>query len=276
MGDASIDEAVRHDFETVDHKIAEAEFFLQRMAGIGFDTFTFNCYFSAYLCASRTATLALQRFRHLPGFDEWYAPHRLPLKADKLAKLFLDLRNAHIHGGPYPVTRSVSHQGRTRFGLDRSINISGSEQDDVVSICRNHFILLLEIVYDCYVQLGIHIDPQQRYTREHYATLGKTIDDAEVEIWGWIRTSPIEDGLSEDDRWDELRGHVGECTINHLFYSYLGTPTPQPLMPEEFADFDYSPEDKGWTHVPAGFASIEAYQEVHGRRTKGKDNNEGT
>jgi hypothetical protein len=69
-----------------------------------------------------------------------------------------------------------------------------------------------------------------------------------------------EDGYDEDDRWHELRSRVGECQINHLFYSYLGRITPQPTEPEHYADFAYSAEENGWIHVPAGFKSLEEYQ----------------
>lgn len=137
---------------------------------------------------------------------------------------------------------------------------------DVLTLCRDYFVLLLEIVYDCYVVLGRHIDPQQYFTKENFADLGRSIDDGEREVWGWVMQSHIDDGFTEDDRWHALRERVGECQINHLFYGYLGRPTPQPQLPEEFHDFDYGPEDKGWGHVPAGFESQEAYWEAYPER----------
>jgi hypothetical protein len=246
-------------FDTVDHKIAEAEFFLQRMSESGLDGFKFNCYLSAYLSASRTTTLALQRFRHIPGFAAWYAPHRDRLKADRLAKLFLDLRNDHVHGGQYPVSGSSHHLGKSTYFLKNSV--SGEQQglEDAVAAALDHFIVLLSVVHDCYVTLGVHIDPQQHYTREHFDTLGRGIDHAECEVWGWVCTHLIEEGLSEEDRWHELRGHVDECHINHLFYSYLGMATPQPVLPDYLEEIEYTPEERGWLHVPAGYKSIEDF-----------------
>ena len=48
----------------------------------------------------------------------------------------------------------------------------------------------------------------------------------------------IEKVWNDDDRWPELRAHVEESKINHLFYSYLRKPTPQPIEPENFKDFE--------------------------------------
>jgi hypothetical protein len=123
-------------------------------------------------------------------------------------------------------------------------------------------VKLLEIVYDCYIELGKQIDPQQYFTKENFTTLGLDIDDAEIRIWGWVMTSYIEDGMDEDDRWHELRGKVGECGINHLFKGYLNKVTPQPILPDRISDFDYTDEDQGWDYVPPGFETIEEYQNI--------------
>lgn len=90
-------------------------------------------------------------------------------------------------------------------------------------------------------------------------TLGRSIDDAECEVWGWVCTLLIEEDLSEDDRWHELRGHVDECHINHLFYSYLGMPMLQPALPDYLEEIEHTPEERGWIHVPAAYESIEAF-----------------
>lgn len=253
-----------NNFDTVDHKIAEAEFFLQHL--FSSNSFEFNCYFSAYLSASRTVTLALQRFVHIPGFESWYESHRDRLRSDELAKKFLSLRNDHVHGGKYPVSGGIHHLGRSTYFL-RPPSGRGLSIDNIAVAARDNFISLLEIVYDCYVVFGSWIDPQQHYTRENFSKMGKGIDNAEVEIWGWICTHLMEEGCGEDDRWHELRGHVDECHINHLFYSYLGKPTPQPPLPDYLEEIEPSPEDRGWIHVPAGYSSLDDYiQEKNGLR----------
>lgn len=244
----------------MDEKVAEAEFFLQRMAEVRTDMFGFKCYLSAYLSAGRTATLALQQFKHIPGFEEWYDPHRKALKESPIAKFFLDARNDHVHGGPHPVTSGRFHKDVVKYYFSEAVNEEDQPSSvDVVTLCREYLVLLLEVVHDCYVELGCHIDPQQYFTKEHFSKLGRSIDDAELEVWGWVMQSYIDEGYGEDDRWHELRGRVGECKINHLFYSYLGKPTPQPVLPEYLADLEYTPEDRGWDYVPVGFKSQDEY-----------------
>lgn len=248
-------------FDTVDEKIAEAEFFLGRMCEADAFGKDFKWYFSAFLSATRTSTLALQQFRHLPGFDSWYEPHRLKLAASTLAKHFHAMRNEHVHGGDYPVGGSMNDpkEGTKHFFPRKS-----SQEDhplgsqDVVSASRDYFLMLLGIVYDCYVVLGVHIDPQQYYTREHYP--GRSIDAAETEVHGWVCEHLIEEGFNKAGRWHELRSFVGECTINHLFYSYLGKVTPQPKMPPEYYEIAPTPQERGWIHTPAGFATLTAYR----------------
>lgn len=245
-----------HSFDAVDYKVSETDFFLGKMISAKSNWFEFSCFLSAFLSASRSITLALQQFKSIQGFDEWYAPHQSKLKADPLAKFLLKKRNEHVHGGPSPVIGGRFYQGKAEYRFEGQEVL---EYSDITSCCRKHFVGLLNIVYDCYVELGVYIDPQQYYTKEHFKSMGMTIDDAELEIYGWIMTSFIEDGFDEDDRWHELRGRVGECSINHLFKGYLNKVTPQPKTPDRIMDFDYTDEDRGWVYIPHGFDSIEDY-----------------
>lgn len=271
-------------FDTVDDKVAEAEFFLRQMCKAGFNTFEFQCYLSAFLSAARTTTLALQRFQHIPGFPAWYEPHRRRLAADKSARALLSLRNEHVHGGAYPLSGFSHERGKFEyyFADISSQKKKRLEIGDIVTICRDQVIALLEIIYDCYVVLGPFIDPQQYYTKERFADCGLTIDDAELQIFGYTRESEFgneecsddpeetayDKELLEDGRWEELRGHLPQCRINHLFYSYLGYPTPQPILPEELEDIAYTPEERGWIHTPAGFDSLEDYWRHRSQRPK--------
>ena len=256
-----------HTFDAVDEKIAETEFFLTKMIEAGGDWFSFRNYLSAFLSAARASTLALQRFRHVAGFDSWYKDHREALKSDPLAKFILETRNSHIHGGPSPIAGEKFYQGEAEYRFHEQDEYV--PEGDIVSLCRKHFINLLSIIYDCYVVLGVHIDPQQFYTKEHFHLIGKTIEQAEVEIWGWVMESYIEEGLDDDDRWHELRGRIGECGINHLFNGYLGKVTPQPPIPDRIQDFDYTKEERGWLYIPAGFDSIEEFlSSISGQKKK--------
>lgn len=262
MGESSFRFYSEHNWDTVDHKVAEAEFFLRFL--FGSSAFEFNCYFSAYLSASRSVTLAIQRFHQIPGFASWYEQHRRNLKENALAKTFMDLRNEHVHGGRYPVS-SIRYDrgGSVKSWSDRE---SGLKVDDLASSAREHFLCLLEIVYDAYVVLGRHIDPQQYYTHENFSSMGGGIDDAELEVHGWVCENLIDEGFTEEDRWHVLRGRQDECQINHLFFTYLGKPTPLPKLPDYLQEIEPTAEDRGWTHMPAGFTSMEDYWSAYPSR----------
>src|SRR5690606_23205376 len=90
--------------------------------------------------------------------------------------------------------------------------------------------------------------------------------EAETEVLGWVMASLEENGLTTADRWHELRGRVGESTLNPLFYSYLGQCTRQPREPEHYADFADTAEERGWCLSPAGYASMEAYWQDYPQR----------
>jgi len=247
-------------FDTIDEKIAEVEFFLRKMCDPGYNSQEFKWYFSAFLSAARTSTLVLQRFQHdVPGFSKWYAPHQKRLAKNELAKHFLDMRNDHVHGGDYPVGGASIIQKDVKFFFPReNITVESKlNETDIVAASRDYFIELLKVVYDCYMKLGIHFDPQQYYTKENYKD---GINKAECEVCGWVCTTLIEEGFTRDGRWRELRSRVGACQINHLFYGYLDKVTPQPIEPEGFEDFAYTYEERGWEHVPAGFSSLKAYR----------------
>ena len=249
-------------FDTVDLKVAEAEFFLRKMAECKFNFDEFGFYFSAFLATSRTVTLALQQFNHLDGFNEWYISHQKALKANSTAKFFLNTRNSHLHGGGYPVRGGSSHNGIHIFHFrDYKHNEFKIGDNDVLSLSRQFFLSLLEIIYDCYVHLDTQIDPQQYFTKEHFSSTSRTIDDAEVEMYGWVMESLKNEGFTDDDRWRELRANVECCKINHLFQVYLGNVTPQPIEPEHYKDFEHTDEEKGWVHIPAGFETIEEWFE---------------
>lgn len=252
-------------FDVVDEKIAETEFFLGRMVEAGSDGFAFRCYLSAFLSAARSTTWALEKFAQLPGFETWYASHRERVGADPLAPFMIAVRNEHVHEGLSPLSGGSMYQGRISYHF-RDVKRTKAMPSDVVAACRAHFIAQLEIVYDCYIALGPHIDPQQYYTKEHFASLGKGIDHAECEVNGWIMESLVEAGWDEDERWHELRGRVGACQINHLFHGYLGKVSPQPLVPEHIADTDFTHEDRGWLYTPPGFSSISEYIASLGRQ----------
>lgn len=203
-------------FDTVDFKVAEVEFFLRKMVDAGSGMSEFSFYFSAYLSAARSLTHALQQFVDLDGFPKWYEPHQKSLKNDELARFFLDTRNSHVHGGEYPIKAGSFLGGHAKYHFSNyEHNNYTSEEDDVVKLSRRFFVKLLSIVYDCYLALGTQIDPQQHFTKEHFEALGKTIEQAEGEVFGWTNERLAEEERYGDvDRWIYLRSNVESCQIN--------------------------------------------------------------
>ena len=47
-------------FSLVDHKVAEAEFFLQKLGDRGFNLFFLQCFVAAFVASARSITFSLQ------------------------------------------------------------------------------------------------------------------------------------------------------------------------------------------------------------------------
>lgn len=102
-------------FRIVENKISEAEFFLKKIKESGGRFDDVRYFFSAFLSASRSVTIAIQCC--LSGhkdFDGWYKKHQKRLKENKIAKYMLRARNEsqkeaiyHIVG----VASSINHKG---------------------------------------------------------------------------------------------------------------------------------------------------------------------
>ncbi len=216
-------------FSLVDRKIAEAEFFLQKLPGCGFDFFAVQCYVSAYIAAIRSVTFTLQAvLSSVPGFEPWYSTKQSELRSDELARFFHDFRTKNQHVGENAVRGGSSAPNRpTLYWFRPTDDLPEVPDCDVETACRKHFVTILELVYDCYLEFGTVIDSKQHYTAEHCATLGKSIEDVELELFG-LPPGSAPDGYSEAYRWQYIRDNMTGCEINGLFSKYLGRVTPEP------------------------------------------------
>lgn len=256
---------MKRSFDNVDHKVEEAEYFLSLMEAKDGFVPEINFLLSAYASAARSITFTLKAvLGDAPGFGEWYARHQAVLKADPVAKYFVELRNVTQKTGATVVNRASSRaelvrllKGQFAGGKMHWFGASGENMPpapdmDVAQGCRQNFLQLLEIVYSCYCDFGPLIDPQQHYTPEHYKRIGKTIEDAEEELGyprGWTAPGDFADAKYIPYRFELLRRHsAGASSINHLFEKYLGrvTPSPSPLPPLDL------PEDEGWAKTRSG------------------------
>lgn len=250
-------------FDNVDFKVAEAEYFLERLRSRDCMFPEIDFVLSAYASAARSITLALKAvLADAEGFATWYSEREAKLKSDPLARYFVELRNYTQKTGAQVVNRAGSREklrellGRQMRGRGNWFGESGealppAPDMEVGEAALVHFQTLLEIVYECYVDFGPVIDPQQHYTPEHYARLGKTVEDAEEELGyprGW--TSLGKNG-PEDIPWrfELLRRHAaGAGGLNEIFERYLGKTTPQPApLPERTL-----PENEGWSRLQDG------------------------
>ena len=91
---------------------------------------------------------------------------------------------------------------------------------DAVRESTEYFKSLLRIIYRCYDRFKQVVDPQWYYTRENFVAMGKTFEDAVVDLGlppSWAAAAPDEDG-----GWRALRNQQPPCQINWLFAKYLG------------------------------------------------------
>ena len=224
-------------FSLVDSKVAETEFFLKKIDESERRMFDFKCYLSAFVSSSRSITFSLQSvLKNTEGFEVWYTKHQTKMKNDPLARFFNEFRRINQHIGENVANRGTfGVNGPYLYWFVPSQEIKAVPELDVSSACKEYFISVLELVYDCYRIFGTTIDAHQRYTSSYFLTIGKTIEDAEVEagfIAGWTDIGKPE---FEEYRWQMVRDQMPGCEINEIFYQYLNkiTHAPERLPPFE-------------------------------------------
>jgi hypothetical protein len=220
---------MQRSFSLVDQKVAETEFFLKRIREAGLDFLAARCYASAFTTAARSITYSLQAvMKPLSGFEWWYRRQQEELIACPTARFFQQLRIVNHHIGDNLVSGGECHARQVpRFWFIPTRDVPNVPGADVVTSCTAYFTLLLEIVYECYVEFGTEVDSHQHYTSEHFGKLGKTIEDAEEELFGvrgWTHVA----GYSEEFRWQLMRDQMTGCEIDVIFREYLDKEVPRP------------------------------------------------
>ncbi len=236
-------------FGRVDHKVAEADFFLTSIPECDFDLFAVRSYVGAFAASARSVTFSLQAvLRKTEGFGNWYSRWQDRLQGDDTARFFHDLRTANQHMGDNPVSGGSSSLSRPiQYWFRATEDIPVVPSEDVFTVCNAYIKTIVELVYDCYVVLGPHVDAHQHYTADHFARIGKTIEDAEEELFGFRGWTASPD-LPVEYRWQIIRDSQPGCEINHLFEKYLGKTAP---APERLPDLPL-PSGEGWHQLPDG------------------------
>ena len=236
-------------FGIVEEKIKETDFFLEQLTNSK-NLSDARYYLSAFLSASRSITFVLQAsISEINGFQKWYEEQQVKLKQNDLAKYFVEARNLSQHVGYYPITSCVFNDNTVKYtftyhseavdslfqkvfydNLAHSINLDHIHnevknpipKEDVATACKKYFVLLLEIIQDCYQQFGHIIDPVQ-YFVYGISKVGKSLEDIEEELdypRGWTKIESI----PEEERIQMLRREFEKAvTIDYVFEKYLGT-----------------------------------------------------
>ena len=221
-------------FGIVEDKIKETDFFLSKLEESTRNQDFFlgaRFYLSAFTSASRSITFSLQAaMKGIPDFKNWYEQHQNILKQNDLAKYFVEVRNLSQKVGYYPLSsgrifRDEENQIQVQYFFDYFLDekIDGLiPKDDVITACKKYFVLLLELISDCFKTFGYIIDPVEYFVYIITAG-GKSFDDIEEEL-GFPRKWTDIEGILYEERVKMLRHHFEkDVTIDYVFEKYLGT-----------------------------------------------------
>lgn len=213
-------------FGLVDYKVLEAEYFLEKIQHFQRSPSLLEVQFvaSAFTSATRSITFAMQSaLTGAQGFESWYAQKQQLLRDDPIAKFFNEFRRVTQHIGEAVVGGGSFSSGNATYYFAPCSDLPKVPELDVVSACEAYFRTVLRLVYDCYAHFGPLVDAQQYFTRDHFSSRGRSLEDAleEVGLPGWYLAIPGQ--WTDDDAWRALRRHVGMgCGIQPQFEKWLG------------------------------------------------------
>ena len=215
-------------FGLVDNKVQEAEYFLDRILSSGFGSYGLNFDTVAFAAAARSITFAMQAsLTGISEFDNWYAAKQESLKAQPLCSFFNRPRRVTQHIGESPIGGGRSSGGGVVHYFAEFKELGDIPEPNVAVACEKFYKILLELVYECYLEFNPLINGQWRLTKDYFQSLGLTIEDAEEELGltrGWSGVS----GLHEDIRWKYLRKQADGCDAQEQFERWLGKRVPHP------------------------------------------------
>ena len=109
------------------HKLQEAEYFLSKMKQTLEDDNVFYYNLSAFLSAARSITYYMQKqYKHRNGFEEWYSPKRIDMRADPELKY---LNNARVEAlKTVPVQTGATREKTSSIGLTVEKDTPEAEQ----------------------------------------------------------------------------------------------------------------------------------------------------
>lgn len=225
-------DATARSFDLVDEKLAEADFFLERLKDSSTNFFAARCYFSAFVSAARSVTFALQGVMksRVDGFQEWYEAKQDELRRDPLARFFHDARTEAQHLGTNPVNAGRSHtvHGKPVVELyfessTLGVPLKNAPSCDVATACTRYLALIVSLIRECYEVFGPAVDPLEYLTEKNFRSTGRTIEDAEEEVIG-VRGWTDVPGVPLEARWQMLRDSVPGSQVSWIFEKYASGP----------------------------------------------------
>jgi len=226
-------------FGLVDYKVLEAEYFLIELKRHGKKINFYGVQFcaSAFVSAARSITFAMQAsLKNNAKFEPWYEARQKKLRDDPLTRFFHDFRTVTQHIGANVVGGGAHGKDGTFYYFVPCPDLPKVPDQDVLSACQEYFVSVLNLVYDCYIELGTIVDGQQYFTEANFAELGKTVEDAEEELGLPRKWTDIGRPELEPYRWELLRRQADSCIIDQQFEEWLGKRLPRseklPPMPE--------------------------------------------
>lgn len=236
-------------FDAVDEKLAEADFFLGEIANAGTSWFRVRCYFSAFVSAARSVTFAMQAsMKGVSGFDEWYAERQVEMRNDRLARFFHECRTDSQHIGFNHIVSASGGNGETRyyFGEPDPGRYVYIPDEDLLTSAHKYMCLIAGIVDRAYSDFGLEIDPDQIYTPNGLVRKGWCIEDVEEELGlprGWTDIEyPSADvnGL----RLQMLRRNIPGSGVKPLLKKYLQRELTYPCGPFRAGDVQMEPHSR--------------------------------
>jgi hypothetical protein len=213
-------------FYIVTDKVAEADFFLERLIEAqGYSGFPF--YFSAFVSAARSVTFALQAvMAEIPDFDEWYAFERKGLQESSLAKFFVQLRNHLQKIGSVPVSQSGKFDSEGFISTSSFIPIAADLENvpdgEVTDLSRRYLEEVLTVVGKAYRHFDVYVDPRALFTTRALDVLNWSVEDLEEALGfprGWTHV-PDWEGDLEAERLNALRAEGGDEEMEQWLAKY--------------------------------------------------------
>jgi len=207
----------------LDQKVAQADFFLEKLIECRFEFFEARCYADAFTSAARSVTFAMQAIsKEVVGFESWYSGEQGRMKADPICRFFNSYRTANIHFGSTPVSAGTWGNGTARFFFLPSQDIPEVPDQDVVTCCQSYFRTVVDLVFRMYKTFPFEFDDRWHYTRESFESRGLSIEDAEESLGfprAWTRITGSEE--EQIDRWKLLRRRTSGPEIQNVFQKHL-------------------------------------------------------